>query len=110
MTTETRIGNLPESSKRLVRVMQAVNFGRIDGLVVREGQPVFDPPPRVLREIKLGGENDARQETGLGDFGLKRQVVELFDHLNRFGEGVLETLEIKHGLPFRMTVRETIRP
>jgi len=29
--------------------MQEVNYGRIKGLQVRNGEPVFDPPPDVLR-------------------------------------------------------------
>ena len=37
---------------------------------------------------------------------LKRQLVELFDLLDDYGDGVIEVLEIKHGMPFRMTVME----
>jgi len=33
--------------------MQRINFGRILNLSVRRGQPVLDPPPRIIREMKL---------------------------------------------------------
>jgi hypothetical protein len=110
MATETRTSSIPNPRKRLIRLMQAVNFGRINGLVVRDGQPVFDPPPRVVREIKFGGDNSPRPEIASGDFTLKSQVVEFFDHLSALRNAVVETLEIRHGLPFRMSVQETVRP
>ena len=79
-------------------------------LAIRGGQPVLDSPPEIVREVKFGGENGPRPEAAIEDFLLKAQVVEFFDQLRRLGDGVVESLEIKHGLPFRMTVREPARP
>lgn len=110
MATEARIDGVSQPCKRLIRLMQAVNFGHIDGLVVRDGQPVFDPPPRVVQEIRFGGDNGPRPEITREDFALKTQVVELFGHLSAMGDAVVETLEIRHGLPFRMSVQEQFRP
>ena len=95
---------LPASRRRLVELMQRVNFGRIEHLVIRDGEPVLDPPPRVVREIKIGGDNGPRAEVRREDFVLKSQVTELFDHLRELGDGVVEVLEIKHGLPFRLLI------
>jgi hypothetical protein len=90
----------------LLELMQSINFGRIEGLAVLNGDPVLDPPPRVIREVKFGGENGPRPEIDAGNFLLKTQVVELFQHFDRLGDGTIEVLEIKHGLPFRMLVAE----
>lgn len=90
----------------LVELMQAINFGRIEGLVIRQGEPVLDPPPRVIREIKFGGENGPRAELGASDFALKSQVVELFRYFDQVGHGTIDAIEVKHGLPFRMIVTE----
>jgi hypothetical protein len=54
--------SLLESHRRLVELMQQVNFGHFENLVIRNGQPVFSPPPRIIREVKLGGENGPRPE------------------------------------------------
>jgi hypothetical protein len=86
--------------------MQAHNFGRIEGLVVRRGEPVLTPPPRLVREIKFGGENGPRPEAAAADFLLKAQVVELFRQLDRLGDATVEVLEFKHGLPFRLLVAD----
>lgn len=86
--------------------MQRINFGRIKGLAVRRGEPVVDPPPRVLREVKFGGENGPRPEAGKQDFALKGQVRDLFAQMEAMGDGIIRCLEVKHGLPFKMTVEE----
>lgn len=90
----------------LLGLMQTINFGRIEGLAVLDGEPVLDPPPRVIREVKFGGDNGPRPELGTANFLLKTQVLELFQHFDRLGDGTIEVLEIKHGLPFRMLVAE----
>jgi len=91
---------------RLVELMQRINFGRIERLTVRQGEPVLDPPPRVVREIKFGGDNGPRPESLKGDFALKAQVRDLFAQLEALGDGVIPCIEIQRGLPFRMTVEE----
>ena len=101
-----RIQDLSVSRKQLVSMMQETNFGCILGLVVRSGEPVLDPPPRIVREIKFGGENGPRPEAGRADFALKAEVRDLFAQLEVLGDAVVSSLEIKHGLPFKMTVEE----
>jgi hypothetical protein len=90
----------------LVKFMQRLNFGRIVGLVVLEGEPVLEPLPHLIREIKFGGENGPHPKTSAKDFILKAPVCELFAQMEAMGNGVINCLEIKHGLPFRMTIEE----
>jgi hypothetical protein len=91
---------------RLVELMQRINFGRIERLAVRGGEPVFDPPPRVVREIKFGGDNGPRPESAKADFSLKSQVCGLFARLEALGDGVILRIDVQHGLPFKMSVEE----
>jgi len=92
--------------RKMVEVMQRVNFGRIERLTICDGQPVLDPHPVVVREHKFGAENGPRPELGTQDFLLKLQVLELFTFFDELQNGVIEALDIKHGLPFRVIVRE----
>jgi len=101
-----RKSSLTPSQQKLLAEMQRVNFGRIFDLEVRDGQPVMDPPPRVVREIKFGGDNGPRPEAVKADFTLKAQVRDLFVQLEALGDGVIPCIEIQRGLPFRMTVEE----
>ena len=99
-------GDLHPTEARLVELMQGVNFGRIEDLVVRAGTPVLDPPPRIVREVKFGGDNGPRPEVAKADFALKAQIRDLFAQLEALGDGVVPCIEIQRGLPFRMTVEE----
>lgn len=98
--------SLSPARRRLLELFQQVNFGRVEQLPVVNGEPQLDPPPRVVREIKFGGENGPRPELGASDFVLKSQVVELFRFFDQLGNGTIDAIEVKHGLPFRMIVTE----
>jgi hypothetical protein len=98
--------SLTPSQLRLLTEMQRINYGRILDLPVRRGEPVLDPPSRVMREIKFGGDNGPRPEAVKADFALKAQVRDLFACLESMGDGVISCIEIQRGLPFRMTVEE----
>jgi hypothetical protein len=104
MTHSATKASLSFARRRLVQLMQQINFGRIEALVVRGGEPVLDPPPRVVRELKFGAENGPRPEAAAADFLLKAQVVELLRELDDLGDGTIDLIEVKHGLPFRMLV------
>jgi hypothetical protein len=94
--------------QRLVELAQRVNFGTIENLIVRNGEPVFDPAPRVIRSIRIGGENGPRPELALADFTLREPVVELFDHLSRIGNGTVESIQVRHGMPCQIIVEQPL--
>lgn len=94
--------------RRLIELLQEVNFGRIHDLAVRGGEPVLQPRPRVVREHKFGGENGPRPERSAPDFLLKEQVVDLMCLFDELVDGTIELLEVKHGLPFRVFVADPL--
>jgi hypothetical protein len=99
--------SLSSAQKRLIEILQKLNYGKIERLAVRDGAPAFDPPPRIIRDVKLGaGDNGARSELDSPDFALKREHIELFENLKRLGHGVVECIEVKAGLPFRVQTIE----
>lgn len=98
--------SLTASRRRLLELMQVLNHGHIEGLLVRDGEPVFDPIPRIIRDVKFCSENGPRPESNLDNFDLKAQVRDLFSHLDTLGNGTIRRLEVQRGLPFRMQVEE----
>lgn len=98
------LGSVSPERRQLMRLMQQINFGRIQSLEIIDGQPVLSPRPHIIREIKFGAENGPRPELRSRDFLLKAQVVELFACFDELQNGVVDVLEVKHGLPFRMLV------
>ena len=91
---------LSPARQQLVELLQRINFGRVEGLEVRGGEPVFDPMPRVIREHKFCSENGPRPEAARADCRLKSQVTDLVHLLDEVGDGTIAVLSVKHGLPF----------
>lgn len=107
MANTCRLADLGPDRRRLIHLMQQISFGRIESLQIRDGDPVLDPLPRIVREVKFAGDNGPRLEADIGDFTLKRQVQDLLAQLDRIGNGVIDVLIVKHGLPFSMQVAES---
>lgn len=84
--------------------MRRITFGRIEGLQLCEGQPIFKPSPRVVREIRLAAGGESPAPAMSSDFELKCQVRELFDLFAEIKDGVIDVLEVRHGLPFRVVL------
>lgn len=103
MTLIRRTTDLTADERKLVAVMQEINFGRIRDLAVRNGQPVFDPPPLIQWDTKFDGDNGPRNESSLRDFALKKRVAKLIHKLRSMKDGTIVNLEIRQGVPFVMT-------
>ena len=84
--------------------MQRLNFGRIENLRVRAGEPVFDQAPKVIQKVKIGGENGPRPELSCEDFLLKKQTLELLQAISDLGDGTVLSIDVKHGLPFAVEI------
>jgi hypothetical protein len=97
--------SLGVAQKRLLTLMRSICFGRIEGLQIRCGQPVLDPPPRIIREIKLGSTDN---QSNKSDYQEMRQVRELIALFQQIGDGVVDCIEIRHGLPFRVVITDRL--
>lgn len=104
--TQASKSNLTPAKQSLIGLMQRLNFGCIEGLIVRDGEPVLESKPRVVREVKFCGENGPRPEAAKQDFTLKKEVRDLFAQMETLGNGIVLSLEVKHGLPFKMNFEE----
>jgi hypothetical protein len=93
--------------RRLVETMQTLNFGRIEALHIRAGEPAFSPAPRVTQDIKLGTENSPRPELDRVDFVLRSSVIEMFAHFEKLHDGTVAVIEVRHGLPFRLVLERS---
>ena len=97
----TRLHDVSPSQKRLVLYVRGLDHGRMENLLVRSGEPVFDPPPRCVKRDKFGGAEE-QYHRGLSQDVLKGKEAELLEKLEAIGDGVVECLQVKDGLPFLM--------
>lgn len=83
----------------LLRIMSEYQFGRIELLGVRDGQPLVLPATKVVRVSRLGGRDTGTRIPNAEDFDLKQVVRDLFAELDRLKHGTVVRLEFRHGLP-----------
>lgn len=99
-----QFADLSPAWQRLLRLFQTINFGRIEELEIRNGEPVFSPEPRVFLELKLDAADGPRPERLLDRFELRSQVERFIGQVARMKDGTVECVEVRHGLPFRMVI------
>jgi len=85
--------------------MQHLHFGRFEGLQILNGELILDPFPISMREYKFGLDRGDETAPRSAEFQLKRQVLELIQFVRSLHKGEIHCLEIRHGLPFAMEVR-----
>jgi hypothetical protein len=90
----------PKRSK-LRGIIQSLAFGSIEGLRIECGEPCFEIPPRILRDIKIGSAPTAPPDQQNQDFLLQNKMLELFECLDQLGSTTV-TIEVKHSQPFRI--------
>jgi len=109
MSRATRFSQLSAPERTLVRILQSINFGSIEMLVVRGGEPVFSPEPTVLVEVKLDAERAPRPERDIADFELRTEIIRLLAQIELLGDGSVERIEVRHGIPWRMVIERPLR-
>lgn len=67
---------------------------------------MLDPPPRIFRDIKLGGGTTSDVNVSSIDFNLKGQVEELLELLKAVRDGEISQIEVRGGIPFKAVVSE----
>lgn len=97
-----RFSDLSPARQTLVRVSQALNFGEIQDVHVRNGDPIFDQTSVVLFDLKLDKEEIPRPELDSADFELPAEVGRLMSWVDERRHGVIRRLEVRAGIPRRL--------
>jgi hypothetical protein len=104
MSRPLRLSDLSPARQALVRLCQAIGHGSIEDLEVRRSEPVFNPAPVMLRDVKLDADEVPRPELALSDFVLSDQVCRLLRMLDNLESGSIRHIEVRAGIPRRVLV------
>lgn len=100
----TSTKDLLPSERALLDAIRRLGFGQIEFLRIHAGEPVLDPWPTVVRDLKFGVDRQEPRATSGNDFELKREVAELFEYTREVEDGEIRVLVVRHGLPFTMEI------
>jgi hypothetical protein len=94
--------SLNSAQRRTVEIIEALGFGVIERLSIRDGLPCFDLDPRIIQAIKLGSEPEQKPDRTDADT-LKKEFENLFEQLNRLRDAIID-IEVRHSAPFRLVL------
>ncbi len=89
---------------RMVEIIEALSFGVIEGLLIRDGLPCYEPEPSLVQSIKLDSAPETLPDRKEADLTLRIEFERLFNQFNQLQEGVVD-VEFRHRTPFRLVVR-----
>ena len=96
-------GSLTSGQSRTLKIIEKLGFGRIERLSIRDGQPCYDQPPRIVQEVKLGSEPEWHPDHSSPDCPIMKEFERLFSQLNHLCMGVVD-IEVRHAVPFRLVI------
>ena len=97
-----RFSELSQPRQMLVRLCQAVDYGSLRQLEIKNREPLFEPPPVLAIDMKLDGTRAVRAELELHYFVLRDELRCLMDHFDRLVTTTIEHLEVHAGIPKRV--------
>ena len=100
LPSDLTIRGLSAELRNLVELMREYQFGRIENMAVRAGQPILNREVRLIRIARLGSASVDPRPSVSDDFQPKRAFRDLFDAFERLNNGIVIKLEFRHGLPF----------
>jgi hypothetical protein len=95
--------SLNPDQRRTVEIIEALDFGVIERLLIRTRLPCYEREPRIVQAIKLAQEPQQRPDRRSADLSLNKAFVNLFEQLRRLRDGFVD-VEVQHSLPFRLVL------
>jgi len=108
MSKPLRFSDLSPARQTLVRLCQTINHGGIENLRVEHAEPIFEPPPVVLKDVKLDSDEGLRPELALVDFVVSDEVLRLTKQLDELECGMLRRVEVRAGIPRRIVLESQL--
>jgi hypothetical protein len=99
--------DLTAAENSLLQIMRQHQFGRVENVPVRAGQPILNSEVKIVYVEYLGGAHSGTKVPTSDDFELRQPVRDLFDRLQRLCDGTIVRLDFKHGLPFLLETTAT---
>lgn len=93
------------AERELIRLIRQTQFGCISNIKLSAGQPIFDGNTSVSIEFKLSGLESTKEVLSEQDYLNKPQVRTLFERFRTLGNGTIECLDVRDGLPFKVTIK-----
>ena len=108
MHSPLRFSQISAHRQSLIRLFQSTNYGCLQDLIILDREPILNSPrPIVFADIRLDAEEHSRDELSLPDFVLCAEFHRLLSMLDEIANGEISRIEIRAGVPRRLTIRKS---
>lgn len=94
--------------RRLVDIIRLHGFGYVERLRVKDGEPVWDPPPELTSHTKLGRRNRPQSLHDPACSTVIDEYVHLFEEFDARKNFTVKRLQFQDGVPLFLEARVTI--
>ena len=95
---------ITNAQRDFARLVRETRFGSIERIRLNGGQPIIDTNLEVRVEFRLSGVEPPREVITDNDYLERPQVRAMFERFEQVQDGIVECLDVRDGLPFKMTV------
>ena len=100
---------LNAGDQNLLKLMQTVDYGRLEQLSICNGHVVATSASRKVRSRKIGTRKKPHHQSRPdGDFLLNEKQTEFFNDIREVPEGYIKVIQIQAGLPISFEIEENI--
>jgi len=103
LRAEERFSRLSITRRQLIELMSDIRHGAVSGFDIRNGEPVLEPPPTIVYDLRIKDLDDDTVKARSSDYALKYSTTRLFALFTRLGNARIERLEVSDGLPWRIS-------
>ena len=106
---EMTFSQLDAGDQKLLKLMQTIDYGRLEQFSICNGHVVATSTSRKVRSRKIGTRTTLhRQSRSDGDFLLTEKHMEFFQEIREIAEGFIKVIQIQAGLPVSFEIEESI--
>lgn len=91
--------------RQMLEAILHLGYGRFENVPVRGGDPILDPPTRIVQVVKCSpGNNGRRYPLTVEALVHTPEVQALFAQFDDVTDGVIDVIQFQNGLPFLVEI------
>jgi hypothetical protein len=100
---------ITDTERTFAGLVRETRFGTIEHIRLSGGRPIIDANTEVATEYRLSGTEPPKEVMTDDEYLMRPQVRAMFERFRLVQDGIIKSLDIRDGLPFKMIVRRSAR-
>jgi len=94
--------NLSQNWRHLLRLMESIDFGRLENLRLQDGEPLLDEDLAIVKSIRIDTAGEPLRPFIEDEATLQAAADEAVRKVGRLAGGLIQQIDLRFGLPQSM--------